>query len=65
MRTFVRLRELMLSHEDLARRLDDLEQKYDQQFQIVFDAIRQLIAPEDVPPKRRIGFIDRDAEPEE
>ena len=58
MRTFVRLRELMITHKDLARRLDELEQKYDQQFEAVFDAIRQLLEPEPeiVPPKRRIGF---------
>jgi hypothetical protein len=63
MRTFVRLRELMITHKDLAGRLDELEQKYDQQFQVVFEAIRQLLAPEEVPPKRRIGFITNE-EPE-
>lgn len=57
MRAFVRLRELLLSHEQLARRLDELEAKYDYQFQAVFDAIRQLMAPATVPQeKRRIGF---------
>ena len=61
-RTFVRLRELLSTHKDIAQRLDDLEQKYDQQFQVVFEAIRQLLAPEEVPPKRRIGFYDRDTE---
>jgi hypothetical protein len=44
MRTFVRLREILATHADLARRLDDLEQKYDKQFAVVFDAIRQLMA---------------------
>jgi hypothetical protein len=55
-RAFVRLREILASHADLARRLDDLERKYDAQFKVVFDAIRQLMAPE--PPHRRprIGF---------
>lgn len=54
-RAFVRLREMLGSHEDLARRLAELEQKYDAQFRVVFDAIRQLMA---TPPgeSRRIGF---------
>ncbi len=54
-RAFVRLRELLGSHEDLARRLAELEQKYDAQFRAVFDAIRQLMAPPAGEP-RRIGF---------
>jgi len=45
MRTFVRLRELLARHADLARRLDELEKKYDKQFAVVFDAIRQLMTP--------------------
>jgi hypothetical protein len=45
MRAFVRLRELMASHADLTRRLDELEKKYDRQFASVFDAIRQLMTP--------------------
>lgn len=55
MRTFVRLRQMLLSNKDLSRRLDELEKKYDTQFKIVFDAIRQLMAPE-TKPKHRIGF---------
>jgi hypothetical protein len=55
MRAFVRLRRLLESNAELARRLDDLEQKYDAQFRIVFDAIRQLMLPPD-PPRRRLGF---------
>ncbi len=55
MRTFVRLRQLLLSNKDLSRQLDELEKKYDRQFKIVFDAIRQLMAPE-IKPKHRIGF---------
>jgi len=55
MRAFVRLRRLMSSNAELARRLDDLEQNYDAQFRAVFDAIRQLMTPPD-PPKRRLGF---------
>ena len=55
MRTFVRLREMLSSHTDLARRLDELERKYDKQFAVVFDAIRQLMAPP-TKPKREIGY---------
>jgi hypothetical protein len=54
-RAFVRLREMIASHKDLAKRLDELEKKYDMQFKSVFDAIRQLMAPIE-PPRRRIGF---------
>ena len=55
MRTFAKLREIMSQHKDLARRLDELETKYDAQFKIVFDAIRQLMAPpEPEPAKKRI-----------
>jgi len=58
MRTFVRLRRMLASHADLARKLDSLEKKYDTQFKVVFDAIRQLmVPPEQKPPKRRIGFL--------
>jgi hypothetical protein len=58
MRAFVRLRRMLASHADLARKLETLEKKYDAQFKIVFDAIRQLMAPpEPEPPKKRIGFL--------
>jgi hypothetical protein len=58
MRAFVRLRRMLASHADLARKLDSLEKKYDAQFKIVFDAIRQLMTPpEPEPPKKRIGFL--------
>ena len=56
MRTFGRLREMISSNKDLSRRLDDLENKYDSQFKLVFDAIRQLMAPPDPPKKQKIGF---------
>jgi hypothetical protein len=57
MGAFVRLRELLASHKDLARKLDELERRYDKQFQVVFEAIRQLMAPPpNLAPKRRIGF---------
>ena len=58
MRAFVRLRQILASNKELAKRLDALEKKYDAQFKIVFDAIRQLMAPpEPEPPKKRIGFL--------
>jgi hypothetical protein len=58
MRAFSKLREIISLNKDLARRLDELEKKYDAQFKIVFHAIRQLMAPpEHEPPKRRIGFL--------
>jgi hypothetical protein len=55
MRAFVRLRQMLLSHADLARKVDALESKYDGQFKVVFDAIRQLMEPPEKP-KRSIGF---------
>ncbi len=55
MRTFVRLRKMLLSNAELARKLNALEKKYDAQFKIVFDAIRELTTPPEKP-KRRIGF---------
>ena len=55
MRAFVRMRTAMQEHADLAKRLDDLEAKYDLQFKVVFDAIRQLVAPP-APKKNPIGF---------
>jgi hypothetical protein len=60
MRAFVRLRELLGTNKDLARKLEDLERKlgqHNQKFQIAFEAIRQLMAPPPEPPtKRRFGF---------
>lgn len=55
MRTFTRLRALIASHKDLSKRLEDLEKKYDAQFKVVFDAIRQLMTPPEKP-KRKNGF---------
>jgi hypothetical protein len=55
MRTFVQLRRLMDSNRDLARKIDALEKKYDEQFATVFAAIKQLIAPP-APAKKQIGF---------
>jgi hypothetical protein len=56
MRAFVRLRQLLASNDRLARKLAALEKKYDAQFKVVFDAIRQLMAPPE-PKKREIGFL--------
>ena len=55
MRTFAKLREIISQHKDLAKRLDELEKKYDTQFKIVFDAIRQLMTPPQ-PKSKKIGF---------
>jgi len=55
MRAFVRLREILATHHDLAKKLNSLERKYDSQFKAVFDAIRQLMEPP-VPKKKPIGF---------
>ena len=55
MRAFVKLREMLASNAELARRLDELERKYDAQFRVVFDAIRELMEPPH-PPRGRIGF---------
>ena len=59
MRAFVRLREIMSTHKDLARKLAELERKlgeHDEKFAVVFEAIRQLMAPSVTPAKPRIGF---------
>jgi len=55
MRAFVKLRQLLASNTELARRLDQLESKYDKQFKIVFDAIRKLMA-KPVSDRKEIGF---------
>ena len=63
MRTFTRLREIIASDKDSARRLDDLEKKYDAQFKVVFEAIRQLMTPL-AAPKRKIGFHLKKSRPD-
>ena len=56
MKTFVRLRELMMSHKDILTKIKAMEMKYDSQFKIVFDALRKILIP--VPKKKnRIGFV--------
>jgi ORF6N domain len=60
MRTFVQLRRLMDSNRDLAKRIEALESRYDEQFATVFDAIKRLIAEDETRkarPKRSIGFL--------
>jgi hypothetical protein len=55
MRTFVQLRRLMETNRNLARKIDALEKKYDEQFAVVFAAIKELITPP-APPRKQIGF---------
>lgn len=54
-RAFIRLREILAAHKDLARQLKELERKYDAQFKVVFDAIRKLMLPPEAK-RPRIGF---------
>jgi len=56
-RAFVRLREILVTHKDLARNLAAMEKKYDAQFRVVFEAIQKIMAPAPLPPKRQIGFV--------
>ena len=56
MRAFVRLRQMLASHKELARKLAALEKKYDTQFRVVFNAIRELMTPPEPKNKRPIGF---------
>jgi flagellar capping protein FliD len=55
MRTFTKLREMLADHKDLQKKIEAMEAKYDEQFSIVFEVIKQLLAEEDKP-KKRIGF---------
>jgi ORF6N domain len=55
MRAFVRLRQILATHKELAERLSAIEKRYDQQFKVVFDILQQLMEPE--PAKRPIGFV--------
>ena len=56
-RAFVRLREFLATHQDLAKKLARLERRYDGQFQAVFEAIRRLIDPIEKKRKRKMGFV--------
>ena len=60
MRAFIRLRQMLSSHEELKRKIEAMEKKYDEQFGVVFEAIKQLIDVEDKP-KRKIGFEVKEA----
>lgn len=58
MRAFVQIREMATTHKDLMRKVKDMEKKYDHNFRAVFRAIKTLMDPPPVSPKRRIGFKD-------
>lgn len=55
MRTFSKLRKMLSAHEDIKRQIESMEKKYDSQFRVVFDAIKELIT-EELKPQRKIGF---------
>jgi len=55
-RTFIKLREMLLAHKDLKKKIEAMESKYDKQFKVVFDAIRQLLEPPAKPAKVITGF---------
>ena len=57
MRAFVRLRQILATHKDLAEKLQSMENKYDKQFKVVFEIIRKLMEPPPGPPRRPIGFL--------
>jgi hypothetical protein len=59
MRTFAQLHLMLATNTELSRRLNDLESKYDRQFKVVFDAIRQLMSPPSSS-RKQIGFRQRD-----
>ena len=56
MRAFLRMREMLVDHQGLLRKIQDMELRYDDQFQEIFDAIRALTEPPDLP-RRPIGFV--------
>ena len=56
MRAFVRLRNMLAANKDLTRKLQELEKKYDDNFKMIFEAIRQLMEPPPEPPKEPLGF---------
>ena len=62
MRSFVKIREMLSAHKDLARKLEEMEKKYDAQFKIVFDAIRELMRPPEKKMKEIKGFGKRGRE---
>ena len=61
MRTFTKIREMLATHKELKQKIEEMEKKYDYQFRVVFDAIKQLMEPPQKP-RKRIGFLwDKDA----
>ncbi len=58
MRTFTRLREMLMAHKDLKEKIEKMEEKYDKQFKVVFDAIKELIVQKEEP-REEIGFKPR------
>ena len=56
MRTFAKMKELISHHKNLQRKVDEMEKKYDSQFKVVFDAIREILEPSKAKPKKPIGF---------
>jgi hypothetical protein len=56
MRAFIKLRQMYISHEDLKRKIASMERKYDENFRIVFEALKQLIEGEEKP-KKKIGYV--------
>ena len=59
MRAFTQLRQMLSTHKDLKRKIESMEKKYDQQFQVVFEAIKQLLT-EEGKPKKKIGFTAKE-----
>ena len=56
MRAFAQFRRLLLTHKDLRRKIEEMEKKYDAQFKVVFDALKELLGPSPVKARRMIGF---------
>ena len=63
MRTFVRLREMLSTHEDLRRKIDAMEKRYDARFRAVFETIRQMLE-RPIPAKKAIGFHAKSTGPD-
>lgn len=55
-KTFVKLRKMLATNKDLAHKIEELESKYDKQFQVVFEAIKQLISKENIP-RKEVGYL--------
>jgi len=59
LRTFVKLRQLLIGHKDLAEKIEKMEQKYDEQFRIIFSALQQMLQ-EESKPRPKIGFKQKE-----